>query len=904
MDFLYRNGRSRSSVATWFAAYLAVLPLIGNAGPMDMDGQFAVSQTGAATYTIPLQIPPGAGGVEPQLALTYNSQSGNGLLGVGWSLSGLSTITRCPRTMAQDGVRGGVNFDANDRYCLDGQRLMVVSGTDGADGAEYRTEREGFSKIVSYGSAGNGPAWFKVWTKAGQILEYGNTADSRIEAVKASGSMITWPTGTVRVWAQNQVKDTKGNYYTVTYTEDATNGDYYPQRIDYTGNRDTGLSTSNSVQFEYETKNNSTSHYEAGALVRQTLHLKYIRTYVNSLPMFVKVYSYGYDIDTLLGYSRVVSVAECDDSNICLKNIRFAWQTLTQASLNFLGVGTATWYSNNGGTASSTLTGDFNGDGKTDMMVSVGGGNWNVCLSTGSGFSCATWYSNNGGTASSTLTGDFNGDGKTDMMVSVGGGNWNVCLSTGSGFSCSTWYSNNGGTASSTLTGDFNGDGKTDMMVSIGGGNWNVCLSTGSGFSCSTWYSNNGGTASSTLTGDFNGDGKTDMMVSIGGGNWNVCLSTGSGFSCSTWYSNNGGTASSTLTGDFNGDGKTDMMVSVGGGNWNVCLSTGSGFSCTTWYSNNGADFAKTVVGDFNGDGKTDMTVSVGGSAWNVSLSAGDRFQSFTCGSINGSDKSRTLFGDFNGDGKTDMMVPIGSGGWNVSLSGGPVVNVLASITDVLGEPANAVLVTYKPLTDNALYAKSTSSTYPLLDIQAPLYVVSSVSESNGLGGVLTTTYTYGGLKAEVGTGRGLLGFNWIENQQVESGVVTRTTYRQDWPYVGLPSQVKSSLAGSGNNGLLRQIDLSYSCLDPKTGAACSVAAGNRYVPYASQKVESGWDLNGAALPVTTSTQQIDAFGNPIEETVSSSDGYGKTITNSYVNDTAKWFIGQRQRSQVQSVSP
>src|SRR6185369_11477817 len=148
---------------------------------MTTPGSFGVSESGAATYTIPIQVPPGTGGMAPQLALSYNSQAGNGLLGVGWSLSGLSAITRCPRTMAQDGYRGGVNYDLNDRYCLDGQRLILVAGTEGTSGAEYRTERESFSKITAYGSAGNGPAYFIVKTKAGLTLEYGNTADSRIE---------------------------------------------------------------------------------------------------------------------------------------------------------------------------------------------------------------------------------------------------------------------------------------------------------------------------------------------------------------------------------------------------------------------------------------------------------------------------------------------------------------------------------------------------------------------------------------------------------------------------------------------------------------------------------------------------------------------------------------------------
>src|SRR5258708_413257 len=89
-------------------------------------GSFSVSPSGAATYTIPIQVPPGIAGMEPKLALTYNSQGGNGLVGMGWALSGLSVVHRCPRTIAQDGVRGGINYDANDRFCLDGQRLISI----------------------------------------------------------------------------------------------------------------------------------------------------------------------------------------------------------------------------------------------------------------------------------------------------------------------------------------------------------------------------------------------------------------------------------------------------------------------------------------------------------------------------------------------------------------------------------------------------------------------------------------------------------------------------------------------------------------------------------------------------------------------------------------------------------
>ena len=111
-------------------------------------------------------------------------------MGVGWSLSGLSSITRCPRTKVHDGVVGSVNFDLNDRYCLDGQRLLAINGADGGHGIEYRTEAEEFSKVTSFAEAGatNGPGSFVVKTKSGLTLEFGKTASSRVEAQGGSAS--------------------------------------------------------------------------------------------------------------------------------------------------------------------------------------------------------------------------------------------------------------------------------------------------------------------------------------------------------------------------------------------------------------------------------------------------------------------------------------------------------------------------------------------------------------------------------------------------------------------------------------------------------------------------------------------------------------------------------------------
>lgn len=98
-------------------------------------GEFAVSKSGAATYNIPIQVSPGVGGMQPNLSLNYNSQGGNGIAGVGWSIGGLSAITRCGATIVNDGVKRGVDLTINDKFCLDGQRLIDIGASPAAAGA-------------------------------------------------------------------------------------------------------------------------------------------------------------------------------------------------------------------------------------------------------------------------------------------------------------------------------------------------------------------------------------------------------------------------------------------------------------------------------------------------------------------------------------------------------------------------------------------------------------------------------------------------------------------------------------------------------------------------------------------------------------------------------------------------
>ncbi len=143
-------------------------------------GSFAIGSDGSAGYSIPIAVPPGIAGLEPKLTLAYSTGGGNGMLGLGWTLQGLSAITRCAQTLAQDGAIDTVAYGPGDRFSLDGQRLMLAAGTDyQAEDAVYHTEVESWQRVVPvYGPAEDGrggPVSFRVQAPDGRILDYGAT---------------------------------------------------------------------------------------------------------------------------------------------------------------------------------------------------------------------------------------------------------------------------------------------------------------------------------------------------------------------------------------------------------------------------------------------------------------------------------------------------------------------------------------------------------------------------------------------------------------------------------------------------------------------------------------------------------------------------------------------------------
>jgi hypothetical protein len=446
--------------------------------------QFTVLPNGSASYRIPIQAPPGVAGLEPKLELAYSGR-GQGLMGLGWSLSGLSAITRCPRTIAQDGVHGAVKLNDNDRYCLDGQRLIAISGVYGQAGTEYRTELDTFSKIISNGRAGSGASSFTVRTKAGQILEYGNTADSKIEAVAATGTTAPWSAGTVREWAVSKVSDLAGNYITVSYDEDTVNGVYRPNRIDYGGNTTAGTAPQSSVRFTYEAISNPITRYFAGAQARRVSRLSAVSAFSGETLVGKATLSYT-DVSPTMA-PRLSSVQVCDGLLNCLPTVSMTYKAPNYGFARGDGTGFA-WTLPSGVNTQqeepppppnadpcdpcaysvATALVDLNGDGLPDVYVTRFGQPAVAYLNTGSGFSqTATSWPMPFGAGAFQKSGlgnqvhialvDLNGDGLPDVYTASPGSPGQAFLNTGSGFSNTptTWPLGGGFSYQTIASGNF-----------------------------------------------------------------------------------------------------------------------------------------------------------------------------------------------------------------------------------------------------------------------------------------------------------------------------------------------------------------------------------------------------------------------------------------------------------------
>ncbi len=228
----------RSVVFSCFVSVFFLLSSVAQAGLVgSLVGKADVSASGAATYKIPIEMPAGVNGLQPSLSLRYNSLRGNGLLGLGWKLSGQSEITRCAANKAEDGFIAAVDF-GDDRFCLDGKKLKAISGEYGAIDTEYRVETDAATKVFAQNGIVGEPSSWRVVQPNGQVFLYGSNANSKL---LANGESNGTHAGKAIKWALSSIGDgfttSSGNQIDYTYINEQAKGELRLDKIAYNGYR-------------------------------------------------------------------------------------------------------------------------------------------------------------------------------------------------------------------------------------------------------------------------------------------------------------------------------------------------------------------------------------------------------------------------------------------------------------------------------------------------------------------------------------------------------------------------------------------------------------------------------------------------------------------------------------------
>ena len=384
-----------------------------------INGMVDVTALGGASYTIPIQVPEGINGMQPNISINYNSQAGNGILGWGWNLAGASAITRVGQTLYHDGKMKGVDFN-DDRFALDGQRLLLVNSQPyGGIGAEYRTEVDGMVKIVSYTcDTTNGPAKFKVWFPNGNIAYYGYKDNTRIGLNQRND---------VCMWMLDSIVDRNGNYVAYRYEKGLTSCRL--KYILYTGNANANLKPSFCVDFSYSGRTDKEIVFIGNNLLRQDGILTDIQVKNLELSSYVLwKYEFQYDANVEFGtaycYNRLTSIGySCDGKkyNPTIVN----WDK-TELDSKLTRIQVDDHYAHETDELSFVkFTGDFNGDGYTDVISSANihepGSFFHVYINKGKPYGDDVYFTDvakikRDENLDWIYVGDFNGDGLDDFM--------------------------------------------------------------------------------------------------------------------------------------------------------------------------------------------------------------------------------------------------------------------------------------------------------------------------------------------------------------------------------------------------------------------------------------------------------------------------------------------------------
>ena len=631
------------------------------------EGALNVSLNGSASYTIPILVPPGINGVEPQISINYNSQRGlGGTAAKGWDIGGVSSITRIPATKFHDLKIDPVDFNSLDRFALDGQRLIVKNGSSayGGDGTVYETEYFSNIKVTSYGvhpsGANYGPLYFLVEYPNGTKAYFGNSTDSR----------------SVMDWSITAIDNPQG--IRISYTYINSNNSLYIDSIKYGGL--TPSTPINEIKFVYAPKIVAEDSYVGGVNIKRDKNLTNINVSGNGIGFRNYVFDNKDQIKTV--------IEKNGDNTKSYNPIIFDYDYSSASTISYKNGNNRLDVGNILSTNASTVSGDFDGDGNMDFILYPTTGSsakakyW-VYADTNPSTPYSMSITHNVGNFQDIFPATYLDSG--NRLVSTQG--WTVVKedSFTTYYLNSTWgvlqndqkmytfpkfilryfypcdlddpvsrvaNSDSGAKTATTtkegyiekdvpkiyISGDFNGDGLTDAVVieksvtytmsldctrtisqtSTGGTSYFVNLDK----RITTNFVNHSGNLRTTnnskfMVADFNDDGKSDIYVFDTGSVKVYSLNDNNQFYLlfqTTINDPNIILDRPILMGDYNGDGKTDFMVpkAFDSANWYKYMSTGSSFvkeekTGLIFKQNDSFNTFNYFAIDFNNDSKTDL---------------------------------------------------------------------------------------------------------------------------------------------------------------------------------------------------------------------------------------------------------------------------------------------------------
>lgn len=653
-----------------------------------LEGSPGVSLDGSSSYTVPLKLPSGVAGLQPDLSLVYNSRSSDGLAGWGWNLSGLSNITRGSTTAYHNGIVRPLKMNADDNFYLDGQLLMPISGTNGGDGTEYKLESENYSKIQSYGGYNGDPVWWKVTNKDGSVVEYGNSSTEE-DKLKAGATMV---------WFVRTMKDVNDN--PITYNYYNYNNEAVIASIQY---------ANATIEFEYTYKENSNVTFVNGTAFANTKLLNNVVVKVDNVRQIS--YRLTHSPKIKRHYLQTIELVGTDNSSTWATNFNYGYPDYEET------VSLLSGYYQNSYPNVTLSPGDYDGDGKTDLVVaerrgnvngdgtgieSTTSGGYHVITNVGDrpfGFLDPSHYemtqtytpitymkADEFTNPYSYYATDYRGEGKDGLLRPSK--IWHQYQD-----SRGDWHDDQMNYTDAIYLEDFNKNGSS---LSVNSNN----ISTP--FSYSTWSTYNFylKESNSFIQGDFDGDSKVDVISILGSkyqsgeiierkfnifSGWYIYRRT------PVWDYNYKGFLTNTSNGyyhseiigidnafkdaqaifpvDFDGDGKQELLVFK---KYNYLIyainqlpaSTGYSFQAVQIYSGYNISYAsykRVLAGDFNGDRKTDI-IGIGTSQYAaIWYSTGTSYAQGSFQLDRTPDFSTVWFdffttGDFNGDGITDLF--------------------------------------------------------------------------------------------------------------------------------------------------------------------------------------------------------------------------------------------------------